>query len=1140
MRLEAALAAALTIRAAGKATLFPLASVLEGPQRSPETAAVELRVERLAWDSLEIHSDGDGFVAPGSPVTLGVGLNVIAPDATEVAVRLSVLIRSLNGDTILSQVDRTEVVAPNCAKPAIRNIATTAPLAEGVYMLELQANWEAVGPESSRLSRWMRKRRTTIPATARRRMSLVVVDPKYTPPLPRSGGQANAPGAMVDEIDWARVRGNRPSASGRAPLPALGLAWPVPESALVEASRRDRIRGWMLRGNAEPLLGAADTTLGLAWTAVGLRVSHPGRPHRLSLSATGGKLTSIGVALIAPGVVGNAPRILLDTCASGPASSSPQGSTVTHSWPVWPDAAEPVLLVFNRGTAPVRLGAVELQELGENPAPAPLSETHPEAARDLAICLTAPGALDRFGGHLEGGMTDTLTNAQNLASYLVHCGASTAVLSSDLADRPGRHTLDGQFSEDFAAPDRLDVVLHTLESMGLSAFVELGFDGTLPGLPPADSREALAKGLVRVDRRGQADGPAYQPLRPEVRAAMVRHAQEVAAVRKAHANLRGLITRLGSGATLPGSPGVGVDDGTYERFVRETFNPEDASSKPGLGTTDPGRFAARQQYLLGSGSSPWLAWRAKAVGELYTELSAAVRQAAPGAIFAVATPAFDAGTAGEEARRADLTGLPATQAWKAVGLDLAAWPTENGPVVLRTVGLSTDDLAHDLSISPELDQPVAARPGSGSYVAGFSDVDRNRPATLKLCALPMTDGPLGDEPFGHAVAALDARWVFVDGTCVAGQEERLRRFARVFRALPAPITAAPQSPRTASGAVVRSRTVGNRSYLSLANDTPYTIVVGTALAAPSSAIVDDLGRGQTLDAKWNGSGKELAVELLPFGVSAIRVGSPDVPAGAFKTYLVGKRDLDSRAEAMSALLERPGAIVLVGPRNGAFEPPLPASKPPIAEIASTLRAPTSPVGWSAQGEANAVELDSDRPHGGSASLRLDAKALPASALSEPFTPPLGEPLTVRCWLRASPPELPVRIWIEGQVGARPVVRRADVVARGDWTVFEIRAADLPAAGLDRARLRFEALAAGRLWADDLTLSGSSPADSDRRARRALTAAVHAYREGRYADFARLAGSSWARRLGVLPVPEPEPATALAPPLPPDSGGAVRR
>ena len=99
---------------------------------------------------------------------------------------------------------------------------------------------------------------------------------------------------------------------------------------------------------------------------------------------------------------------------------------------------------------------------------------------------------------------------------------------------------------------------------------------------------------------------------------------------------------------------------------------------PGLGTTDPGRFAARAQFLAGSGRMPWLTWRSRGIAALYAELAETARGAAPGAVLAVATPGLDDGPAGAEARRVDLAGLAPSYAWRAVGLDLEAWPSGAG------------------------------------------------------------------------------------------------------------------------------------------------------------------------------------------------------------------------------------------------------------------------------------------------------------------------------------------------------------------------------------------------------------------------------------------------------------------------------
>jgi hypothetical protein len=138
-------------------------------------------------------------------------------------------------------------------------------------------------------------------------------------------------------------------------------------------------------------------------------------------------------------------------------------------------------------------------------------------------------------------------------------------------------------------------------------------------------------------------------------------------------------------------------------------------------------------------------------------------------------------------------------------------------------------------------------------------------------------------------------------------------------------------------------------------------------------------------------------------------------------------------------------------------------------------------------------------------------------VSAPFRPEGRTALTVRAWLRAERPEARVRVRIEGQSAGRPFVRQLDVPARAEWAESAIRASGLPEGGLDSARLRFELIGPGRAWVDDVSVAGDGLGESERlNARRDLTAALSAYREHRYADFARLAGSHWARAVSPAP------------------------
>ena len=610
------------------------------------------------------------------------------------------------------------MVATDQPMPAARVWNVPAPTAEGMYLLEVRSSWDPIADsEGTRLGRWLRRRRYPTMATSSvRRLTLAVIGPNPSPsPVRRGEGRRRT----WTVLDLARLRGYRPMASGRSPLPAPGGdAWAVPEAALVEPTRRDRLRGWITRVGSEAANLARADAAGLAWSAIGLKVPHPDRPHRLTVTVTGGHPVGAGRgAGRQPGEdAAGRPRIVLDACASGPPILQ-DGPPASFSWLVWPDAAEPVLVLVNRDAdATVQLGTVTLTELAELPA-APGDRTARPRVRAEPRARTWPGpnAAGPLRAAASPDPADLLASARNLAQYLAYCGASVAVLPEALADRPRRRALDGQAGEDAIGPDRLDLLLRVLGRQGCAAWLELAFDGPLPGLPAPDSAEALARGLVRVDRRGLPDGPAYHPLHPEVRGG------------DAAPGRRG--GRVAEGPGRPADPARARPDPAGEPRHRarrrdlRAVRPRDVRPRGRAGRPrpeperpEPVRRAGPVPRRLGPDALADLAvaWDRLA-------LRRAGRDGPPrraGATLAVATPGLDAGPAGLEARRVDLAGLDPNHAWRTVGLDLETWPAgESAPIVLRGVGLSADALAHDLATSPELDAKVAARADRGLLLA---------------------------------------------------------------------------------------------------------------------------------------------------------------------------------------------------------------------------------------------------------------------------------------------------------------------------------------------------------------------------------------------------------------------------------------
>jgi hypothetical protein len=390
--IEAPLGASLRLQGEGQATLIPILALIEGPQRTPPQTPVEIAVERLPWDAVLLDAGpGDGTVAPGGTVPVAVGYNILTPEPTQVAVRCAARLRPVGGTETLWQDERHEAVTTNHPLPAAQVFSVPAPAVEGTYVLELETSWEPVpSPESSRLGRWIRRRRNPLAVTsATRRLTLTVLNPRAAAAVPTASG----PGPHdhdVEVVDLTRMRGYRPVASGRSPLPAGERAsWPVPGAALVEPSGRDRLRGWITGWGAEAANLAPADANGLAWTALGLKVAHPGRPHRLTLTVGGGHPAALGVALIAaPGLgsgsspgQGGPPRVVLDACASGPpvVEGAPPAS---FSWLVWPDDPDPVVVMVNRDpNVPVQIGTVTLTELADVPPGPPLAgPTRPSGA----------------------------------------------------------------------------------------------------------------------------------------------------------------------------------------------------------------------------------------------------------------------------------------------------------------------------------------------------------------------------------------------------------------------------------------------------------------------------------------------------------------------------------------------------------------------------------------------------------------------------------------------------------------------------------------------------------------------------------------------------------------------------------------
>src|SRR5208283_6034710 len=161
-------------------------------------------------------------------------------------------------------------------------------------------------------------------------------------------------------------------------------------------------------------------------------------------------------------------------------------------------------------------------------------------------------------------------------------------------------------------------------------------------------------------------------------------------------------------------------------------------------------------------------------------------------------------------------------------------------------------------------------------------------------------------------------------------------------------------------------------------------------------------------------------------------------------------------------------------------------------------------------------IDASNPHSGQGSLKVTAPVAPVSVSSGSFVPNSASSVMIQAYFRTEPQDSQVRLWIEGEVGGLPYLRRSEFKVSSAWELRAVRAVDLPAGGLDSARLRFEMLTPGTLWIDDVHVVGEAAPKAVRlNAQRTLLAAVQAYRAQHYAEFARLSGSHWARHPSIV-------------------------
>ncbi len=952
------------------------------------------------------------------------------------------------------------------------------------------------------------------------------------------------------------------------PLPAVPLPTvPLPTVSNLTAMV-PRLSGLLAAGHSRVEPHALGTMLRLppaesqdvpAWEGIVIAGASPRLPHVVEIEYPSDQMARVAVAVLELDAAGG--RVESRHCGGFMVSAhAGQPEMRVHRFVFWPATRHPVVLLANQSQdAPALVGHVRILA-----GPVRLPAAAAATGRAVHTILDTPGFADF------GAAGDTATRvaavarsaealaAQGAAGALVVVHADGAAVWPSLctrqAPRWGAGAAEG--AVDAAMPDLLAAACRAYAREGLRLVPAISCSAPVPVLERELARGgAEAAGIACVGRDGRprrtspAGGTHYNVLDPRVQRAVEDLVRELAGRVRGAAAVGGLAIVLPHDGWLH-LPGVawGLDDATFARF-RAAAGVEES-------TVDANRFAARAALVEGPLRERWLEWRAAEMARFHARLADIVA---------------------EHDDRWSLAIVPTTlcsEGWLADRMRPSLLPSAGGEAALREAGLDpVRSTAHRrvVFVAPHVDGGGGLA-DLGTLAAGNALVARavapvarrgivvlERPLSLDVRSM-VPHGPFGSarapaplrmvmpatgidagRPLAEAFAVADAEVVFDARLAVALPAARPADRAAIESMpagslLPVAGVSAPLAVRTSRG------------------DATWVHVINAA-KAPVRATLSVVGRpSDALDA---GSGASIAcrdgaveVDLPPWGMRTLRLGGD-------ASVTAARVDYDPTVAAAVA-----ARVADLARRRDALERPEPLDvlDNPGFELGSATadggRSGVAPTGWELV-ETRRGTLNVVSGAGGAGRAVAFASTNGLSTLrSNPFPPPASGRVSVavRLRIREGDPQPPLRVALEGVRDDREYYRFAAVGGltggrplTGEWQQFVLQVDDLPDAGLESLRARFDLLGPGAVEIDEVEVFDLAFAESERvklaRQIGALEAAVEAGDVG--ACLVALDGH-WPRFLEAhvpvpaAPVPEPRAVAAPAPQKPAERTGVLDR
>jgi len=772
-----------------------------------------------------------------------------------------------------------------------------------------------------------------------------------------------------------------------------------------------------------------------------------------------------------------------------------------HRFVFWPTTRQPLLVIANPATTPALFGHVRVSA---GPAHLPPAPERRVAVAGLATAgggrrtfamLEGPHLVRDFGGEGRplvgrgrsasdwGTYVEAVRHAAETLRAQDARGGMVTVFAGGAAAWPSALTRDAA-AWDFAARvegdqpaarDLLTTLARGFESHGLSVIPAFAFDAPLVALESLLATPGCPPGIASIGGDGRPrlthlGGLHYNVLDPRVQQAVLQVVVEAAGRVRGSRAVEGFAIHLAREGWLH-LPGVatGLDDATFARFAASLPEPIDVPQ-------GEGRFAVRARLVEGPLRSAWLTWRCREIAGFQARLAETL-----GAIddrwrlHVVPTTLFidEADAAGG----AD-GGEPPRDIAREAGLDPGAVPRESVDrvvFVMPHVSCPSGDLGDRAACVAANRSPAVAAAAARATRRGAAILAR--PLPLDLSAV-VSHGPFGtatlagpvvakpivadDAPLAEALAGCDAEVVF-DSRIIEGLAAGEARWA--WESLPVAATetvAGVQGP-----VVVRVCRAAGVARLMLVNPSAVPVRAALTLGARPSAVVDAVGNA-SLPLEIDG---QLGVALAAHGVRTLLVDGDAAVAGVRLVYPEdAARDVADRVAKLQrrrAVLETPVPLEVLD--NPGFE---------LGALDTPGRPAASIAGWEVV-EPRRGRLAVVAGAGGTATpgrgLAFSSLNGLATLRSNPFQPPRTGRISVAAWLRVTgDAQPPLRMAVEGVQGDREFYRFAAVggLAGGrpltaEWARYVLQVDQLPAAGLDSLRVRFDLLGPGGVEIDEV-------------------------------------------------------------------------